>query len=80
METENIYDVVGGKSEDCEPTVMSKGEDAVYSEIQTPPTTTTEWRKGKFSMSECAAYVPNMSSTGGENENHYEVVEAVSNM
>ena len=74
--TQHIYDV-GGKSVDCEPT---KREDEVYSEIKTPPTTTTEGGKGKFSMSVCAAYAPTMFSTGKEKENHYAVVEAVSNI
>ena len=75
--TQHIYDVVGGKSVDCEPT---KGEDEVYSEIKTSPTTITEGGKGKFSMSKCAAYAPSIFSTGKEKENHYEVMEAVSNM
>ena len=81
METQHTYDIVGGKiGVDYEPTMMSKEKDGVYSEINTPPTTTIGGGKDKFSMSECAAYEPTMSANGGEKEDHYEVVDSVSHV
>jgi len=81
VETQRTCDnTVGGKSVDYEPTMMSKGKDGVYSEINTPPTTTIGRGKDKFSMSECAAYEPTMSANGGEKEDHYEVVDSVSHV